>query len=167
MKKAIVIALLACVALLVACGEKGPDLNSLAIHSVERTGDQAAKAEVSFDQEYENVFVAFTSDMNNDTFEGGAFYSYELGKVEPGTMYTVEVKDDDDWEFTGFQKQVRVDKYGPHDVPPNMATEVIKITVTNGADTLLETEVAPIGDAETEAADEAEAEAADETKAES
>lgn len=166
MKKVIVIALLACVALLAACGEKGPNLDSLAVHSVERTGDQAAKAEVSFDQEYENVFAIFTSDMNNHTFEGEAFYGYELGKVEPGKMYTIEVKDDDSWDFTGIQKQVRVDKYGPHDVPPDMKTEVIKIVVQDSGNVLLEAEVAPIEETEAESEDAAASESKNETETE-
>ncbi len=145
MKKVALVALLVCAALLAACGAAGPNLNSLAIHSAERTGDQAVKVEVSFDQEYEDVIVSFHSDVNNDTFEGEALYSYTLGKVEPGQMYTVEANDDDEWSFSGTFKQVRVDKDGPQIVAPNMKDEVIKVNVLNGVDNLLETEVAANG----------------------
>ena len=133
--------------MLASCGEQGPDLNSLAIHSTERTGDLAVKAEVSFDQAYDDVIVAFSSDVNNDTFEGEVSYIYTLGQVEPGTIYTIETTDDDAWSYSGTFKQVRVDKDGPQIVPPNMENEVIAITIQNGSDPLLEAEVAPMGQA--------------------
>ena len=73
---------------LAACAEKGPDLNSLAIHSTTRTGDKAIRAEVSFDKEYKDVMAQFHSDVDNDTFTGEVKYTESIGDVAPGEMYT-------------------------------------------------------------------------------
>ena len=133
---------------LAACAEKGPDLNSLAIHSAERTGDKAIKAEISFDKEYEQVKVQFHSDVDNDTFTGEVEYIESIGDVAPGEMYTVEVTDDNEWSYSGTFRQVRVDKDGPQIVPPDMSKETFKMSIFGGGETLLEEDVAPKGSGE-------------------
>ena len=153
MKKLTVFVLMVCFAILTACGNKGPDLNSLAIHSIERTGDKAVKVEASFDKEYEAVTVDFHSDIDNDTFTGEAIYTNDVGDVKPGEMYNIEVKDDDKWAFSGTFRQVRVDKDGPQIVPPDMKPEKIKVTVKSKGKELIEGEAEPKGESKEEKED--------------
>ena len=147
-KVIMMLAVMAMVLALAACAEKGPDLNSLAIHSVKRTGDKAIRAEVSFDKEYEKVMVKYHSAVDNDTFTGEAEHTESLGDVAPGEMYTVEVKGDADWTYSGTFRQIRVDKDGPQVVPPNMSKETIKMSIICGSETLLEADVAPMDSGE-------------------
>lgn len=130
---------------LAACAEKGPDLNSLAIHSTTRTGDKAIRAEVSFDKEYKDVMAQFYSDVDNDTFTGEVKYTKSIGDVAPGEMYTVEVKGDAEWSYSGTFRQVRVDKDGPQIVPPDLSEETFKMSIVSGGETLVEADVAPAG----------------------
>ena len=60
----------------------------------------------------------FHSDVDNDTFTGEVKYTKSIGDVAPGEMYTVEVKGDAEWSYSGTFRQVRVDKDGPQIVPP-------------------------------------------------
>ena len=133
---------------LAACAEKGPDLNSLAIHSTERTGDKAIKAEVSFDKAYKDVKALFHSDVDNDSFTGEVEYTESIGDVAPGEMYTVEVKGDAEWSYSGTFKKIRVDKDGPQIVPPEMDKETFKVSIVSGGETLVEADVAPAGSSE-------------------
>ncbi len=133
---------------LAACAEKGPDLNSLAIHSAKRTGDKAIRAEVSFDKEYKDVKALFHSDVDNDSFTGEVEYTESIGDVAPGEMYTVEVKGDAEWSYSGTFRQVRVDKDGPQIVPPDMSKETFKMSIVSGGETLVEADVAPAGSSE-------------------
>ncbi len=150
MKKRMITLLMAVVMVLAlaACAAKGPDLNSLAIHSTERTGDKAIKAEVSFDKEYKDVKVQYHSDVDNDSFTGEVEYIDSIGDVAPGEMYTVEVKGDAEWSYSGTFKKIRVDKDGPQIVPPEMDKETFKVSIVSGGETLLEADVAPVGSGE-------------------
>ena len=154
-KRMMLLLVVAMVLALAACAEKGPDLNSLAIHSAERTGDKAIRAEVSFDKEYEDVKVTYHSDVDNDTFTGEVEHTDTIGDVAPGEMYTVEVKGGAEWSYSGTFRQIKVDKDGPQVVPPDMSKETFKMTITCGTETLLEADVAPAssGDSEEEKKD--------------
>ena len=147
-KVIMILAVMAMVLALAACAEKGPDLNSLAIHSVKRTGDKAIRAEVSFDKEYEDVKVIYHSDVDNDTFTGEVEHTESIGDVAPGEMYTVEVKGGADWTYSGTFRQIRVDKDGPQVVPPDMSKETFKMSIICGSETLLEADVAPMDSGE-------------------
>lgn len=149
MKKRIILLMaLVMILALTACAEKGPDLNSLAIHSTTRTGDKAIRAEVSFDKEYKDVKVVYHSDVDNDTFTGEVEHTDSIGDVKPGEMYTVEVKGGADWSYSGTFRQIRVDKDGPQVVPPDMSKETFKVSIVSGGETLVEADVAPAGSGE-------------------
>ena len=103
MKKTLVmILLLALVLLFAACGG---DQNTLAINNIQRSEDTIT-ADITFDGSYENVSVAFHSDVDNDSFTGTADYTCELGAVEAGQTYPVEATTGSGWTYSGVFKNI-------------------------------------------------------------
>lgn len=108
--------------------EKGPDLNSMAVHSIEMDGD-VVKAEVSFDKEYDGVMLEFYSDIDNEKFEGSAKHTHDLGAVEPGKMYTAEVSLHDEWAYSGTFKSISIGNGSLDLSPPDLSQEKINVKV--------------------------------------
>ncbi len=138
MKKTLVmILLLALVLLFAACGG---DQNTLAINNIQRSEDTIT-ADITFDGSYENVSVAFHSDVDNDAFSGTADYTCELGAVEAGQAYPVEASTGGGWTYSGVFKNVSSTNLNI--VPPDLATETIVITVLDGDTELVSAESTP------------------------
>ena len=141
MKKTLVmILLLTMILLLAACG--GDDLNSLAISNIQR-GEDTITADITFDGSYENVSVAFHSDVDNDAFTGTADYTCELGAVEAGQAYPVEATTGGGWTYSGEFRNISIANGQFNIVPPDLAGETIVITVLDGDTELVSAESTP------------------------
>ena len=110
---------------------KGPDLNTMAVHSIKMDGD-VVKAEVSFDKEYDAVMLEFYSDIDNEKFEGSAKHTHDLGAVEPGKMYTAEVSLHDEWAYSGTFKSISIGNGSLDLSPPDLSQEKINVKVMHG-----------------------------------
>ena len=140
MKKTLVmILLLALVLLFAACGE---DQNTLAISNIQRSEDTIT-ADITFDGSYENVSVAFHSDVDNDAFSGTADYTCELGAVEAGQAYPVEATTGGGWTYSGEFRMVSISNGQFNIEPPSLAAETITITVLDGDTELVSAESTP------------------------
>ena len=140
MKKTLVmILLLALVLLFAACGG---DQNTLAISNIQRSEDTIT-ADITFDGSYENVSVAFHSDVDNDAFSGTADYTCELGAVEAGQAYPVEATTGGGWTYSGEFRMVSISNGQFNIEPPSLAAETITITVLDGDTELISAESAP------------------------
>ena len=138
MKRALLLMSLVLCLVLAGCGggsgaakeekAKGPDLNSMAVHSIEMDGD-VIKAEVSFDKEYDGVMLEFYSDIDNEKFEGSAKHTHDLGAVEPGKMYTAEVSLHDEWAYSGTFKSISIGNGSLDLSPPDLSQEKINVKV--------------------------------------
>ena len=141
MKKTLVmLLLLTMILLLAACG--GGDLNTLAISNIQRSEDTIA-ADITFDGSYENVSVAFHSDVDNDAFTGTADYTCELGAVEAGQAYPVEATTGGGWTYSGEFRMVSISNGQFNIEPPDLAGETIVITVLDGDTELISAESKP------------------------
>ena len=140
MKKTLVmILLLALVLLFAACGA---DQNTLAINNIQRSEDTIT-ADITFDGSYENVSVAFHSDVDNDAFSGTADYTCELGAVEAGQAYPVEATTGGGWTYSGEFRMVSISNGQFNIEPPDLAGETIVITVLDGDAELISAESKP------------------------
>ena len=140
MKKTLVmILLLALVLLFAACGG---DQNTLAISNIQRSEDTIT-ADITFDGSYENVSVAFHSDVDNDAFTGTADYTCELGAVEAGQAYPVEATTGGGWTYSGEFRMVSISNGQFNIEPPSLAAETITITVLDGDTELVSAESTP------------------------
>ena len=140
MKKTLVmILLLALVLLFAACGA---DQNTLAINNIQR-GEDTITADITFDGSYENVSVAFHSDVDNDAFSGTADYTCELGAVEAGQAYPVEATTGGGWTYSGEFRMVSISNGQFNIEPPSLAAETITITVLDGDTELVSAESTP------------------------
>lgn len=140
MKKTLVmILLLALVLLFAACGG---DQNTLAISNIQRSEDTIT-ADITFDGSYENVSVAFHSDVDNDAFSGTADYTCELGAVEAGQAYPVEATTGGGWTYSGEFRMVSISNGQFNIEPPSLAAETITITVLDGDTELVSAESTP------------------------
>ena len=140
MKKTLVmILLLALVLLFAACGG---DQNTLAISNIQR-GEDTITADITFDGSYENVSVAFHSDVDNDAFSGTADYTCELGAVEAGQAYPVEATTGGGWTYSGEFRMVSISNGQFNIEPPDLAGETITITVLDGDTELVSAESTP------------------------
>ncbi len=140
MKKTLVmILLLALVLLFAACGA---DQNTLAINNIQR-GEDTITADITFDGSYENVSVAFHSDVDNDAFTGTADYTCELGAVEAGQAYPVEATTGGGWTYSGEFRMVSISNGQFNIEPPDLAGETIVITVLDGDTELISAESKP------------------------
>lgn len=140
MKKTLVmILLLALVLLFAACGA---DQNTLAINNIQRSEDTIT-ADITFDGSYENVSVAFHSDVDNDAFSGTADYTCELGAVEAGQAYPVEATTGGGWTYSGEFRMVSISNGQFNIEPPSLAGETITITVLDGDTELVSAESTP------------------------
>ena len=140
MKKTLVITLLLTLILLfAACGA---DQNTLAVSNIQRSEDTIT-ADITFDGSYENVSVAFHSDVDNDAFTGTADYTCELGAVEAGQAYPVEATTGGGWTYSGEFRMVSISNGQFNVEPPSLATETITITVLDGDAELISAESAP------------------------
>ena len=140
MKKTLVmILLLALVLLFAACGG---DQNTLAINNIQRSEDTIT-ADITFDGSYENVSVAFHSDVDNDAFSGTADYTCELGAVEAGQAYPVEATTGGGWTYSGEFRMVSISNGQFNIEPPSLAAETITITVLDGDTELVSAESTP------------------------
>ena len=138
MKKTLVmILLLALVLLFAACGG---DQNTLAINNIQRSEDTIT-ADITFDGSYENVSVAFHSDVDNDAFSGTADYTCELGAVEAGQAYPVEATTGGGWTYSGVFRNISSSNMNIE--PPDLAGETITITVLDGDTELVSAESTP------------------------
>ena len=138
MKKTLVmILLLALVLLFAACGA---DQNTLAISNIQRSEDTIT-ADITFDGSYENVSVAFHSDVDNDAFSGTADYTCELGAVEAGQAYPVEATTGGGWTYSGVFRNISSSNMNIE--PPDLAGETITITVLDGDTELVSAESTP------------------------
>ena len=138
MKKTLVmILLLALVLLFAACGA---DQNTLAINNIQRSEDTIT-ADITFDGSYENVSVAFHSDVDNDAFSGTADYTCELGAVEAGQAYPVEATTGGGWTYSGVFRNISSSNMNIE--PPDLAGETIVITVLDGDTELVSAESTP------------------------
>ena len=138
MKKTLVmILLLALVLLFAACGG---DQNTLAISNIQRSEDTIT-ADITFDGSYENVSVAFHSDVDNDAFSGTADYTCELGAVEAGQAYPVEATTGGGWTYSGVFRNISSSNMNIE--PPDLAGETITITVLDGDTELVSAESTP------------------------
>ncbi|MBR3392086.1 MAG: hypothetical protein IKG74_05460 [Firmicutes bacterium] len=138
MKKTLVmILLLALVLLFAACGG---DQNTLAISNIQR-GEDTITADITFDGSYENVSVAFHSDVDNDAFSGTADYTCELGAVEAGQAYPVEATTGGGWTYSGVFRNISSSNMNIE--PPDLAGETITITVLDGDTELVSAESTP------------------------
>ena len=135
MKKTLLALIIVAALLLAACGAAGPELSI----GIDRN-DDTVTAEMTFDQAYENVSVAFHSDVDNDAFTGTADYTYELGAVEPGTTYTAEATTGGGWTYSGEFRNISISNGQFNIVPPDLANELIVITVTDGDTELIKEE---------------------------
>ena len=135
MKKTLLALIIVAVLLLAACGAAGPELSI----GIDRN-DDTVTAEMTFDQAYENVSVAFHSDVDNDAFTGTADYTCELGAVEPGTTYTAEATTGGGWTYSGEFRNISISNGQFNIVPPDLANELIVITVTDGDTELMKEE---------------------------
>ena len=135
MKKTLLALIIVAALLLAACGAAGPELTI----GIDRN-DDTITAEMTFDQAYENVSVAFHSDVDNDAFTGTADYTYELGAVEPGTTYTAEATTGGGWTYSGEFRNISISNGQFNIVPPDLANELIVITVTDGDTELMKEE---------------------------
>ena len=135
MKKTLLALIIVAVLLLAACGAAGPELSI----GIDRN-DDTVTAEMTFDQAYENVSVAFHSDVDNDAFTGTADYTCELGAVEPGTTYTAEASTGGGWVYSGEFRNISISDGQFNIVPPDLANELIVITVTDGDTELMKEE---------------------------
>lgn len=138
-KTMIMILLLSMVLLFAACGA---DLNVLAINNIQRSEDSIT-ADLTFDGSYENVSVAFHSDVDNDAFTGTADYTCELGAVEAGQAYPVEATTGGGWTYSGEFRMVSISNGQFNIEPPSLATETITITVLDGDTELISAESKP------------------------
>ena len=134
-KKALLALIILGALLLAACGASGPMLTI----GIDRNDDGIA-AEMTFDQAYENVTVAFHSDVDNDDFTGTADYTYELGAVEPGTTYTAEATTGGGWTYDGVFRNISMVNGQFNINPPDLAEETIVITVSDGDTELMKEE---------------------------
>ena len=138
MKKTLVmILLLALVLLFAACGG---DQNTLAISNIQR-GEDTITADITFDGSYENVSVAFHSDVDNDAFSGTADYTCELGAVEAVQAYPVEATTGGGWTYSGVFRNISSSNMNIE--PPDLAGETITITVLDGDTELVSAESTP------------------------
>ena len=138
MKKTLVmILLLALVLLFAACGA---DQNTLAISNIQRSEDTIT-ADITFDGSYENVSMAFHSDVDNDAFSGTADYTCELGAVEAGQAYPVEATTGGGWTYSGVFRNISSSNMNIE--PPDLAGETITITVLDGDTELVSAESTP------------------------
>ncbi len=137
MKRALLLIAAVLCLVLTACGgssdsgagkAKGPDLNTMAVHSV-KMEDDVVKAEVSFDKEYDGVMLEFYSDIDNEKFAGSAKHTYDLGAVEPGKMYTAEVSVHDEWAYSGTFKSISIGNGSLDLSPPDLSQEKINVRV--------------------------------------
>ncbi|MBQ3287678.1 MAG: hypothetical protein IJH45_06985 [Firmicutes bacterium] len=138
-KTMIMILLLSLVLLFAACGA---DLNTLAISNIQRSEDSIT-ADLTFDGSYENVSVAFHSDVDNDAFTGTADYTCELGAVEAGQAYPVEATTGGGWTYSGEFRMVSISNGQFNIEPPDLAGETIVITVLDGDTELISAESKP------------------------
>ncbi len=138
-KTMIMILLLSLVLLFAACGA---DLNVLAINNIQRSEDSIT-ADLTFDGSYENVSVAFHSDVDNDAFTGTADYTCELGAVEAGQAYPVEATTGGGWTYSGEFRMVSISNGQFNIEPPDLAGETIVITVLDGDTELISAESKP------------------------
>ena len=138
-KTMIMILLLSLVLLFAACGA---DLNALAISNIQRSEDSIT-ADLTFDGSYENVSVAFHSDVDNDAFSGTADYTCELGAVEAGQAYPVEATTGGGWTYSGEFRMVSISNGQFNIEPPSLAAETITITVLDGDTELVSAESTP------------------------
>ena len=129
-KTMIMILLLSLVLLFAACGA---DLNTL----------DSITADLTFDGSYENVSVAFHSDVDNDAFTGTADYTCELGAVEAGQAYPVEATTGGGWTYSGEFRMVSISNGQFNIEPPDLAGETIVITVLDGDTELISAESKP------------------------
>ena len=137
MKRALLLIAAVLCLVLTACGgssdsgagkAKGPDLNTMAVHSV-KMEDDVVKAEVSFDKEYDGVMLEFYSDIDNEKFAGSAKHTHDLGAVEPGKMYTAEVSVHDEWAYSGTFKSISIGNGSLDLSPPDLSQEKINVKV--------------------------------------
>ena len=135
MKKTLLALIIVAALLLAACGAAGPELTI----GIDRN-DDTITAEMTFDQAYENVSVAFHSDVDNEAFTGTADYTCELGAVEPGTTYTAEATTGGGWTYSGEFRNISISNGQFNIVPPDLANELIVITVTEGDTELMKEE---------------------------
>ena len=135
MKKTLLALIIVTALLLAACGAAGPELTI----GIDRN-DDTITAEMTFDQAYENVSVAFHSDVDNEAFTGTADYTCELGAVEPGTTYTAEATTGGGWTYSGEFRNISISNGQFNIVPPDLANELIVITVTDGDTELMKEE---------------------------
>ena len=135
MKKTLLALIIVAALLLAACGAAGPELTI----GIDRN-DDTITAEMTFDQAYENVSVAFHSDVDNEAFTGTADYTCELGAVEPGTTYTAEATTGGGWTYSGEFRNISISNGQFNIVPPDLANELIVITVTDGDTELMKEE---------------------------
>ena len=139
MKKTLVmILLLTLILLLAACG--GGELDSLAIGIIQRSEDNIT-TDITFDGSYENISVAFHSDVDNDSFTGTADYTCELGAVEAGQTYPVEATTGSGWTYSGVFKNISSTNMNIE--PPSLAAETVVITVLDGDTELVSVESTP------------------------
>ena len=138
-KTMIMILLLSLVLLFAACGA---DPNVLAINNIQRSEDSIT-ADLTFDGSYENVSVAFHSDVDNDAFTGTADYTCELGAVEAGQAYPVEATTGGGWTYSGEFRMVSISNGQFNIEPPDLAGETIVITVLDGDTELISAESKP------------------------
>lgn len=136
-KTMIMILLLSLVLLFAACGA---DPNVLAINNIQRSEDSIT-ADLTFDGSYENVSVAFHSDVDNDAFSGTADYTCELGAVEAGQAYPVEATTGGGWTYSGVFRNISSSNMNIE--PPDLAGETIVITVLDGDTELISAESKP------------------------
>ena len=136
MKRTLLALIIIATLLLAACGAAAGPMLTI---GVDRT-DDTVTAEMTFDQAYENVNVAFHSDVDNDAFTGTADYTCELGAVEPGTTYTAEASTGGGWTYSGEFRNISISNGQFNIVPPDLANELIVITVSDGDTELMKEE---------------------------